>query len=106
MLALPRAELEGTDTADHAIEALSSSGVEEIVVLGRRGPAQAATNPEVRELGELTEADVIDPGEVELDPASREYLDSEDCEPTHRRNVRIFRKFSRRARRRASASGW
>jgi ferredoxin/flavodoxin---NADP+ reductase len=98
MLALPRAELESTDTADHAIEALSSSGVEEIVVLGRRGPAQAAfTNPEVRELGELTEADiVIDPGEVELDPASREYLDSEDCEPTHRRNVEIFREFSER----------
>ena len=64
MLALPRAELETTDTADHAIEALSSSGVEEIVVLGRRGPAQAAfTNPEVRELGELTEADII------IDPA-------------------------------------
>jgi ferredoxin--NADP+ reductase len=98
MLALPRAELESTDTADHAIEALSSSGVEEIVVLGRRGPAQAAfTNPEVRELGELTEADiVVDPGEVELDPASREYLESEDCEPTHRRNVEIFREFSER----------
>ena len=44
-------------------------GIEEIVVLGRRGPAQAAfTNPEVRELGELTDADiVIDPGEMELD---------------------------------------
>ena len=42
-------------------------------MLGRRGPAQAAfTNPEVRELGELTDADiVIDPAEVELDPASR-----------------------------------
>jgi ferredoxin--NADP+ reductase len=98
MLALPRAELETTDTADHAIEALASSGVEEIVVLGRRGPAQAAfTNPEVRELGELTEADiVIDPAEVELDPASREYLESDDCEPTHRRNVEIFREFSER----------
>ena len=73
MLALPRAELDVTDTADHAIEALADSGIEEIVVLGRRGPAQAAfTNPEVRELGELTDADiVIDPAEMELDPASR-----------------------------------
>src|ERR687896_498223 len=89
MLALPRDELEATDTADHAIEALASSGIEEIVILGRRGPAQAAfTNPEVRELGELTDADiVIDPTEMELDQASREYVDSEDCEPTHRRNV-------------------
>jgi len=99
MLALPRAELETTDTAEHAIEALSGSGVREIVILGRRGPAQASfTNPEVRELGELTEADiVIDPAEVELDPASREYLESEDCEPTNRRNVEIFREFSQRA---------
>ena len=73
MLALPRAELDVTDTADHAIEALADSGIEEIVVLGRRGPAQAAfTNPEVRELGELTDADiVIDPAEMELDEASR-----------------------------------
>ena len=74
MLALPRGELDVTDTADHAIEALAASGVEEIVILGRRGPAQAAfTNPEVRELGELTDADiVIEPAEMALDPASRE----------------------------------
>ena len=98
MLALPREELEGTDTADHAIEALSNSGVREIVVLGRRGPAQAAfTNPEVRELGEMTQADiVIDPAEMELDEISRAYVDSEDCEPTNRRNVEIFTEFSQR----------
>jgi ferredoxin--NADP+ reductase len=99
MLALPRPELDVTDTADHAIEGLAGSGIEEVVVLGRRGPAQAAfTNPEVRELGELTDADiVIDPAELELDQASREYLESEDCDPTHRRNVEIFRDFSTRA---------
>jgi ferredoxin--NADP+ reductase len=98
MLALPRDELEGTDTADHAIEALASSGVKEIVVLGRRGPAQAAfTNPEVRELGEMTRADVIiDSADMKLDAASRAYVDSEDCEPTHRRNVEIFTEFSQR----------
>jgi ferredoxin--NADP+ reductase len=98
MLALPRAELETTDTADHAIEALATSSVKEIVVLGRRGPAQAAfTNPEVRELGEMTEADIeIDPADVELDDASREYVESEDCDPTNRRNVEIFTDFSQR----------
>jgi ferredoxin--NADP+ reductase len=98
MLALPRAELDVTDTADHAIDQLASSGVEEIVVLGRRGPAQAAfTNPEVRELGELTDADiVIDPAEVELDPASAAYVESDDCDPTHRRNVEIFTDFAHR----------
>jgi ferredoxin--NADP+ reductase len=98
MLALPRSELELTDTADHAIEALADSAVEEIVVLGRRGPAQAAfTNPEVRELGELSDADiVIDPAEVALDEASREYVDSDECDPTNRRNVEIFTGFSTR----------
>ena len=34
---------------------------------------------------------------MELDPASREYFDSEDCDPTHRRNVEIFTAFSERA---------
>jgi ferredoxin/flavodoxin---NADP+ reductase len=98
MLALPRSELETTDTADHAIEALASSSVKEIVVLGRRGPAQAAfTNPEVRELGEMTEADIeIDPAEVELDDASRAYVESDECDPTNRRNVEIFTDFAGR----------
>ena len=98
MLALPRSELEVTDTADHGIEALAGSGVREIVVLGRRGPAQAAfTNPEVRELGELTDADiVIDPAEVELDEVSREYVESGECEPTNKRNVEIFTDFAQR----------
>src|SRR5258705_214045 len=64
MLALTRDELEETDTANHSIDVLADSGVREIVVLGRRGPAQAAfTNPEVRELGEMVDADII------IDPA-------------------------------------
>jgi ferredoxin--NADP+ reductase len=58
MLALDVSELQVTDTADHAIEVLSKSSVEEIIVLGRRGPAQAAfTNPELRELADLHDAD-------------------------------------------------
>ena len=69
MLVLPRDELEGTDTAPYAIDALADSSVREVLVLGRRGPAQAAfTNPEVRELGELTDADVfVDPAAVAAD---------------------------------------
>lgn len=100
MLALTRDELEETDTADHAIAPLADSGVEEIVVVGRRGPAQAAfTNPEVRELGEMIDADiVIDPEEVELDEISREYVASDECEPTNRRNVEIFTDFAGRER--------
>ena len=77
---------------------MAESDIEEIVVLGRRGPAQAAfTNPEVRELGEMLDADiVVEPAEVELDEISREYVESEDCDPTNRRNVEIFTDFSGR----------
>jgi ferredoxin--NADP+ reductase len=98
MLALTPDELGETDTADHAIAALTSCGVKEIVVLGRRGPAQAAfTNPEVRELGEMVDADIdIDPAEMELDELSRVWLDSDDADPTNRRNVDIFTEFSQR----------
>ena len=98
MLTLTRAELEETDTADHAIDPLADSSVEEVVVLGRRGPAQAAfTNPEVRELGEMIDADiVIEPVEVELDEISRGQLEADELEPTNRRNVEIFTDFSTR----------
>jgi ferredoxin/flavodoxin---NADP+ reductase len=98
MLALTPEELAETDTADHAIEALANCGVKEIVVLGRRGPAQASfTNPEVRELGEMADADIdVDPAEMELDEISRQWLDSDDANPTNRRNVEIFTEFSQR----------
>jgi ferredoxin--NADP+ reductase len=96
MLVLPRSELEGTDTAHHAIESLAASAVSEVVVLGRRGPAQAAfTNPEVRELGELVDADVIvDPTAVELDEASAAFLDSEAADNTNRKNMESFAGFA------------
>ena len=73
MLALTDHELRQTDTADHAIELLDRKQIREIVVLGRRGPVQAAfTNPEIKELGEMEDADVIvDPAEVELDAGQR-----------------------------------
>jgi ferredoxin--NADP+ reductase len=96
MLALTEEELRGTDTADHAIEALAKSNIREIVILGRRGPAQAAfTNPEVKELGEMVDADVIvDPDDLDLDPASRAFLETAD--KTARVNVEILTDFSRR----------
>ncbi len=98
MLVLSREELQRTDTADYAIEAIASSRVREVLVLGRRGPAQAAfTNPEVRELGELVEADVvIDPAQVELDEPSRAFLDSEAADATNRKNLETFRELARR----------
>jgi len=82
MLALPRETLAATDVADHALESLAASSIEEVVVLGRRGPAQAAfTTPELIELSELAEADVIvDPGDMELDPASARIVEEADAQ--------------------------
>jgi ferredoxin--NADP+ reductase len=98
MVALSAEELRTTDTADHAIDVLSSDAVREIVILGRRGPAQAAfTNPELLELGELERADVIvDPADMELDPASQAWLDSDEADKTSRENVRILREYAAR----------
>jgi ferredoxin--NADP+ reductase len=100
MLVLTPEELASTDTADHALERLAVSDVEEIVVLGRRGPAQAAyTNPELRELAELEAADVIvDPAEVELDEHSSAFLESGEAGVTARRNVEIVADYAQRGR--------
>src|ERR1700683_802963 len=60
MLVLDPSELAPTDTPAEAVGVRGGSGVDEGVVCGRRGPAQAAfTNPELLELGELADADVI-----------------------------------------------
>jgi len=73
-------ELAATDIAPHALEALAASRVRTVHVLGRRGPVQAAfTNPEIKELGELAQADlIVDPAELVLDDASRAQLDQGD----------------------------
>jgi ferredoxin--NADP+ reductase len=96
MLALTAAELEPTDATDDSIAAIVGSGIREIVVLGRRGPAQAAfTPPELQELGELAGADVIvDPADLELDPASAAAL--EDDRALARRNVEILHDYAGR----------
>jgi len=97
MLVLDPDEVSVTDTADHAVQPLASASVHEVVVLGRRGPAQAAfTTPELRELGELTRADiVIDPADMELDEFSANWLETEG-DPTNKRNVDLMREYSQR----------
>jgi ferredoxin/flavodoxin---NADP+ reductase len=91
MLALTPEELAPTDTTNAAIDAFSSAGIREIVMFGRRGPAQAAfTTPELIELGELAGADVI------VDPA-----DLEGAEPTDtnsERNLAVLREYAARVR--------
>ena len=97
MLALTPEELAPTDTTDEAIAAINRSPVKEIVMLGRRGPVQAAfTPPELQELGELAGADVIvDPADLVLDAASQSALD-QDRERA-KRNVELLREYAARA---------
>jgi ferredoxin--NADP+ reductase len=95
MLALTVEELEPTDTTDAAVAAILGAGIREIVMLGRRGPAQGAfTTPELKELGELAGADVVvDPAELELDPASEASLANNS---TATRNLEVLREYAAR----------
>ena len=88
VLAKTAAELSPTDVPDHVLDVLDASAVEEITMVGRRGPAQARfTTKELRELGELANADVlVDPADLELsEAASRPRSDRTGrCGPTSR----------------------
>lgn len=60
MLALNPAELDPTDTADHAIAALKKSAVRRVILCARRGAEHAAfTSPELRELPKLEHTNVL-----------------------------------------------
>jgi ferredoxin--NADP+ reductase len=96
MLALTPDELAPTDTTDAAIDAINAAGVKEILVVGRRGPVQAAWTPvEVGELGDLAGADVlVDPVQLELDHASAAEL--EEAPATVKRNIEHLRAYAAR----------
>ena len=97
ILAKTSDELRGTDIAQHALDALAESNVREIHLIGRRGPVQAkCTTPELRELGELAECDVIvRPEDLELDHTSQAELDYAD-NVTAQKNMAELRAFAER----------
>jgi ferredoxin--NADP+ reductase len=97
ILASPREMLAGTDIAEHALDALGESGIREIHVLGRRGPAQAAfTNKELKELGELPDTDVIvDPAELELGALTEAHI-ARSPERIRDRNLELLREYASR----------
>ncbi len=74
VLARTPEELESTDMPQHVLDVLAAAPVEQVTVLGRRGPAQATfTTQELRELDAMTAATVlVDAAELELDPVSEE----------------------------------
>ncbi len=97
VLTLGADALARTDVADHALDALRESRIEEVVVLGRRGPAQAAfTSSELRDLGQLDGVDVrVAPEDAELDPVSERWL-ADGGTFTARKNVELLREFAAR----------
>jgi ferredoxin--NADP+ reductase len=86
-----------TDIADHALESLRPCGVDEVVIIGRRGPLQTAfTTLELRELADLEGVDVI------VDPAQLEGITDEEAEAagkTTKQNIKVLRDYSQRAAR-------
>ncbi|AKS35217.1 FAD-dependent oxidoreductase [Mycolicibacterium goodii] len=87
--------LAATDIADHALEMLDARGVEEVVVIGRRGPLQATfTTLELRELGEMEGMGDVD---VILDPADFAAITDEDLEAagkTTKQNIKVLRGYA------------
>ena len=86
--------LAATDIADHALDALRERGISEVIIVGRRGPLQAAfTTLEVRELGELEGVDVI------VDPADLAGISDEDAHAagkTEAANIKVLRDYATR----------
>ncbi len=95
ILAKSAEELRQTDIADHALPVLAQSQVTDIYMLGRRGPAQAKfTTKELRELGELHNADVlVRPEELELDEKSAASIAHD---PAMLKNLEVLREFAAR----------
>lgn len=95
ILAKTTEELKETDIAQHALDALAESKIKNIYVIARRGPCQVKfTTPEIKELGELSDCDVIiAPEELELDPVSEEELSDRNVG----RNMEVMKTYRDRA---------
>ena len=86
-----------TDIADHALKSLHDRGVEEVVIVGRRGPLQAPfTTLELRELGDLEGLGDVD---VIVDPADFADISDEDVDAAGkavRNNIKVLRGYAER----------
>jgi ferredoxin--NADP+ reductase len=84
-----------TDVADHALKSLRPCGIEEVVIIGRRGPLQTAfTTLELRELGDLEGVDVV------VDPAQLEGITDGEAAAvgkSARQNIKVLRDYAGRA---------
>ncbi|MGA9612408.1 MAG: FAD-dependent oxidoreductase [Mycobacterium sp.] len=83
-----------TDIADHALESLRPRSVEEVVVIGRRGPLQTEfTTPELRELADLEGVDIM------VDPAQLQGITDDDAAAVGKAtklNIKALRNYAAR----------
>lgn len=95
MLSRRATELASTDMPQGPLGALAESHVEDVWMIGRRGPSQAKfTTKELRELGSLPDTEVlVRPDELALDPA---YRDPAELPAVGRRNVEVLRGWAER----------
>lgn len=86
--------LAATDIADHALASLHDRGVQEVLVIGRRGPLQAPfTTLELRELGDLEGLRDVD---VVIDPDDFADITDQDIDAagkTVRNNIKVLRSY-------------
>ena len=97
VLTAPWDRLAATDMPQHVLEALRDSSINDVHVLGRRGPAQATwTTKELKELGELDGVDVVldDLHDLDLEPISASLVESDRVVA---RNVEVLRSWSEHA---------
>ena len=97
ILAKTADELAKTDIADYALKELRKSQLENIWLVGRRGPLQAAFSPaELREFLELPDADVlVEADALELDAESQQILETLASNDT-KKNIEILKQISAR----------
>lgn len=88
------AELRESDMAQHALDALEHSGVRDVYMLARRGAAQAKfTTKELREFGELSDADpIVIPSEIQVDEAAEAAI----TDNVVKKNIEVLRDFAAR----------
>lgn len=95
ILSLSKEELWRSDAPRHVVNALADSKIREVVVLGRRGPAQASFSlPELKELGELQSAGVVVRAcEAAVDPETAADLAS-GADSAARKRVGLLRAYA------------
>lgn len=92
VLTMPYQRLINTDIADYALDALKDSNIQEVIILGRRGAAQAAfNNPELEELGDLPGVEVVIRGDQSL--SDKAHADVK-LDWTTRRKLRTLQRLS------------